>query len=123
MKRVYQEDTLMRSMIQESLNDMRASTARLAEIEALRYRMKMLDVAPEEMKIIDEALANQLREIRLHRRLFWINCFVVFSVIAAGIMNGVLSMSLFREGKIIGGVISGLIAVCLLYLGKKEMFE
>jgi hypothetical protein len=46
MKRVYQEDTLMRSMIQESLNDMRASAARLAEVEALRYRMKMLDVAP-----------------------------------------------------------------------------
>jgi hypothetical protein len=123
MKRVYQEDTLMRSMIQESLNDMRASTARLAEIEALRYRMKMLDVAPEEMKIVDEALADQLREIRYHRKHFRIACVVDALVIAAGIMNGVLSISLFRDGKIIGGVFSGLIAICLLYLGKKELFE
>jgi hypothetical protein len=102
---------------------MRASTPRLAEIEALRYRMKLLDAPAEDLKKVDEALANQLQELRFHRRFFRIACFIVLSVTALGIINGVLSMSLFRDGKIIGGVISGLIAICLLYVGKKELFE
>jgi len=83
----------------------------------------MLDVAPEEMKIVDEALADQLREIRYHQKHFRIACVVDALVIAAGIMNGVLSMSLLRDGRIIEGVISGLIAICLLYVGRKELFE
>ena len=113
----------MRSMIQESLNHMRESTARLAEIEALRYRIKMLNASREDLKIVDEALADQLREIRYRRKHFRTTCVVDALVIAVGIINGVLSMSLFRDGKIIGGVISGLIAICLLYLGRKELFE
>jgi hypothetical protein len=32
-------------------------------------------------------------------------------------------MSLFRDGKIIEGVISESIAICLFYLGRKEVFE
>ena len=77
----------MRSMIQESLNDMRASTARLAEIEALRYRMKLADAPAEDLKKVDEALVNQLQEMRLQRRFFRIGCFVVFFVNAVGIIK------------------------------------
>jgi hypothetical protein len=50
----------MRSVVQESLKKMRASTARLAEIEALRYRMKSLNAPVEDLKKVNEALVNQL---------------------------------------------------------------
>jgi hypothetical protein len=113
----------MKSLIRDSLKDMREIGARLAEIERIRYRLRRANAPREAFLDLDSQHRAELASLKSYQKHFLLGLLFLIVYILMGLFGGVASMISFREDKFFIGIVSALCSICLLYLGKKELFE
>ena len=114
---------LMKSMIHNSLKEMKELGARVMEIERIRYRLRRKNAPKEAFQDLDRwHWAELALDKKLFRKFIW-SAVLTLLFICVGFTNGVIAMIYFRaEG--ISSVIGFWNALCsflLLYIGNRKI--
>ena len=86
----------MRSMIQDSLKEMRELGNRLIEIERIRDRLRRENASKEAFSDLDRRHQAELTLLKIYHRHFAIGVALRFFLIVIGISSGATAMVSFR---------------------------
>jgi len=111
----------MRSMIQDSLKEMRELGSRLIEIERIRYRLRRENAPKETFQDLDKRHRAELTLLKIHHRHFAIGMALAFFFVVLGISSGVVAMVSFRDENLMLGLIMTVCSISILYVGKKQI--
>jgi len=113
----------MRSMIQDSLKEMRELGGRFIEIEQIRYRLRRANVPKEAFQDLDRGHRDELALLKIHHRHFAIGIALAFFLVILGISSGVVVMVSFQGGNLVSGLIMATFSISVLYLRKKQILD
>jgi regulator of replication initiation timing len=77
----------MRSMIQESLKEMREIGARRMEIERIRYRLRRENAPKEAFQDLDRRHQTELNLLKIYQKHFVIGIALAFFLVVLGIFR------------------------------------
>ncbi len=86
----------MRSMIQDSLKEMRELVGRLIKIARIWYRLRRENAPKETFQDLDRRHRAELALLKSHHRHFAIGIASAFFLVILGIFSGVVAMVLNR---------------------------
>jgi hypothetical protein len=112
----------LRSMIQESLKEMRELGGRLIARERIRHRLRRENAPRETFHDLDKPHRADLAFLKIHHRHFAIGIALAFFLIVLGIFCGVIATVSFRDENLTVGLITAVCSISILYAGKKQIF-
>jgi hypothetical protein len=113
----------MRSLIHDSLKEMKGLGVRLVEIEHIRHNMRKESALKEAFQEFDRRHQTELAYGKTLRRNLILGLLVVSLLVDAGMFNGVAALTSFKNDGTVSpvGIINALCSIVLLYLGKRQV--